>query len=90
MGSCLNTYPRVLEMGLKRVYTLLRSWNHLEDFDQIFWGQKSALAGQWFPHNPLVAPFHYNPWSPWVLAKLRCNVPDILTEASKMTKINLG
>ncbi|EDL12552.1 arachidonate 12-lipoxygenase, isoform CRA_c [Mus musculus] len=34
----------VLEMGLKRVYTLLRSWNHLEDFDQIFWGQKSALA----------------------------------------------
>nr|XP_038941406.1 polyunsaturated fatty acid lipoxygenase ALOX12 isoform X2 [Rattus norvegicus] len=34
----------VLEMGLKRVYTLLRSWNRLEDFDQIFWGQKSALA----------------------------------------------
>ncbi|XP_028641785.1 arachidonate 12-lipoxygenase, 12S-type [Grammomys surdaster] len=34
----------VLEMGLKRVYTLLRSWNCLEDFDQIFWGQKSALA----------------------------------------------
>ncbi|KAL6039568.1 hypothetical protein STEG23_002375 [Scotinomys teguina] len=34
----------VLEMGLKRVYALLRSWNHLEDFDQIFWGQKSALA----------------------------------------------
>lgn len=44
MGSCLNTHPRVLEMGLKRVYTLLRSWNRLEDFDQIFWGQKSALA----------------------------------------------
>lgn len=53
MGSCLNTYPRVLEMGLKRVYTLLRSWNRLEDFDQIFWGQKSALAGQWLPHNLL-------------------------------------
>ncbi|CAH6786042.1 Alox12 [Phodopus roborovskii] len=34
----------VLEMHLKRVYTLLRSWNRLEDFDQIFWGQKSALA----------------------------------------------
>ncbi|XP_055450171.1 polyunsaturated fatty acid lipoxygenase ALOX12 [Psammomys obesus] len=34
----------VLEMGLKRVYTLLRSWNCLEDFDQIFWGRKSALA----------------------------------------------
>nr|XP_021483194.1 arachidonate 12-lipoxygenase, 12S-type isoform X3 [Meriones unguiculatus] len=34
----------VLEMGLKRVYTLLRSWNCLEDFDQIFWGRRSALA----------------------------------------------
>ncbi|XP_040485835.1 polyunsaturated fatty acid lipoxygenase ALOX12 isoform X2 [Ursus maritimus] len=33
-----------LEMVLKRVYTLLSSWNRLEDFDQIFWGQKSALA----------------------------------------------
>nr|XP_045231417.1 polyunsaturated fatty acid lipoxygenase ALOX12 isoform X2 [Macaca fascicularis] len=33
-----------LEMALKRVYTLLSSWNCLEDFDQIFWGQKSALA----------------------------------------------
>ncbi|KAK1331592.1 LOW QUALITY PROTEIN: hypothetical protein QTO34_009549 [Cnephaeus nilssonii] len=33
-----------LEMALKRVYTLLSSWNHLEDFDQIFWGQKSSLA----------------------------------------------
>nr|XP_004657230.2 polyunsaturated fatty acid lipoxygenase ALOX12 [Jaculus jaculus] len=33
-----------LEMVLKRVYTLLRSWDHLEDFDQIFWGQKSTLA----------------------------------------------
>ncbi|XP_052050448.1 polyunsaturated fatty acid lipoxygenase ALOX12 isoform X2 [Apodemus sylvaticus] len=34
----------VLEMGLKRVYTFLRSWDRLEDFDQIFWGQKSVLA----------------------------------------------
>ncbi|XP_027980907.1 arachidonate 12-lipoxygenase, 12S-type isoform X3 [Eumetopias jubatus] len=33
-----------LEMVLKRVYTLLSSWDRLEDFDQIFWGQKSALA----------------------------------------------
>ncbi|XP_021550324.1 polyunsaturated fatty acid lipoxygenase ALOX12 isoform X4 [Neomonachus schauinslandi] len=33
-----------LEMVLKRVYTLLSSWNRPEDFDQIFWGQKSALA----------------------------------------------
>uniref|UniRef100_A0A8C6EIN8 Arachidonate 12-lipoxygenase, 12S type n=1 Tax=Microcebus murinus TaxID=30608 RepID=A0A8C6EIN8_MICMU len=33
-----------LEMVLKRVYTLLSSWNRLEDFDQIFWGQKSTLA----------------------------------------------
>ncbi|XP_044104861.1 polyunsaturated fatty acid lipoxygenase ALOX12 isoform X4 [Neovison vison] len=33
-----------LEMVLKRVYTLLSPWNRLEDFDQIFWGQKSALA----------------------------------------------
>lgn len=49
MGSCLNACPRALEMALKRVYTLLNSWNHLEDFDQIFWGQKSTLAGQWFP-----------------------------------------
>ena len=37
MGSCLNTYPRVLEMGLKRVYTLLRSWNHLEDTVFLAW-----------------------------------------------------
>ncbi|KAM5273709.1 polyunsaturated fatty acid lipoxygenase ALOX12 isoform 2-T2 [Ctenodactylus gundi] len=34
----------VLEIVLKRVYTLLSSWNRLEDFNQIFWGQKSALA----------------------------------------------
>ncbi|XP_069857710.1 polyunsaturated fatty acid lipoxygenase ALOX12 isoform X2 [Dipodomys merriami] len=33
-----------LETILKRVYTLLSCWNRLEDFDQIFWGQKSALA----------------------------------------------
>ncbi|XP_007950508.1 polyunsaturated fatty acid lipoxygenase ALOX12 [Orycteropus afer afer] len=33
-----------LEIALKRVYTLLSSWNHLEDFDQIYWGQKSVLA----------------------------------------------
>lgn len=89
-ASRLNTHPRVLEMGLKRVYTLLRSWNRLEDFDQIFWGQKSALAGQWLPHNLLVAPFHYNPWSPWVLAKLTYIMPDFLTEALKMTKIKMG
>ncbi|XP_036307678.1 polyunsaturated fatty acid lipoxygenase ALOX12 [Pipistrellus kuhlii] len=33
-----------LEIALKRVRTLLSSWNHLEDFDQIFWGQRSFLA----------------------------------------------
>ncbi|XP_072796648.1 polyunsaturated fatty acid lipoxygenase ALOX12-like isoform X1 [Vicugna pacos] len=33
-----------LEMLLKRVHTLLSSWNRLEDFDHIFWGQKSTLA----------------------------------------------
>lgn len=33
-----------LEMVLKRVHTFLSSWNHLEDFDQIFWGPKSTLA----------------------------------------------
>ncbi|XP_053767771.1 polyunsaturated fatty acid lipoxygenase ALOX12 isoform X2 [Desmodus rotundus] len=35
---------RSLEMVLKRVYTFLSSWNQLEDFDRIFWGQKSTLA----------------------------------------------
>lgn len=55
MGSCLNTCLRVLEMGLKRVYTLLRSWNRLEDFDQIFWGQKSALAGGWLPQISIIS-----------------------------------
>ena len=49
LASCLHTCPRALEMVLKRIYTLLSSWNHLEDFDQIFWGQKSILAGQWLP-----------------------------------------
>ncbi|XP_054431604.1 polyunsaturated fatty acid lipoxygenase ALOX12 [Pteronotus mesoamericanus] len=33
-----------MEMVLKRVYTLLGSWSQLEDFDQIFWGQKGTLA----------------------------------------------
>ncbi|XP_049642419.1 polyunsaturated fatty acid lipoxygenase ALOX12-like [Suncus etruscus] len=33
-----------LEAILKRVYTFPSSWDHLEDFDQIFWSQKSALA----------------------------------------------
>ncbi|XP_077021809.1 polyunsaturated fatty acid lipoxygenase ALOX12 isoform X2 [Tamandua tetradactyla] len=33
-----------LEIVLKRVYTLLSSWNNLEDFDQISWGQRSVLA----------------------------------------------
>ncbi|XP_036891371.1 polyunsaturated fatty acid lipoxygenase ALOX12 isoform X2 [Sturnira hondurensis] len=33
-----------LEMVLKHVYTFLSAWNQLEDFDQIFWGQKSTLA----------------------------------------------
>ncbi|XP_067573044.1 polyunsaturated fatty acid lipoxygenase ALOX12 isoform X1 [Pseudorca crassidens] len=33
-----------LEMVLKRVYTLLSSWNCFEDFDHIFWGQKNTLA----------------------------------------------
>ncbi|ELW63633.1 arachidonate 12-lipoxygenase, 12S-type [Tupaia chinensis] len=32
-----------LEIVLKRVYTLLSSWDRLEDFDQIFWSQ-STLA----------------------------------------------
>ncbi|KAM9208906.1 LOW QUALITY PROTEIN: polyunsaturated fatty acid lipoxygenase ALOX12-like [Dugong dugon] len=33
-----------LEIALKRVYTLLSSWDQLEDFDQIFWVQKNVLA----------------------------------------------
>lgn len=60
MGSYLDTCPRAMETVLKHVYTLLSSWNHPEDFHQIFWGQKSTLAGQWFPlglYNPLMAPF---------------------------------
>ncbi|XP_043861351.1 polyunsaturated fatty acid lipoxygenase ALOX12-like [Dromiciops gliroides] len=33
-----------MEIALKRLYTLLSSWDSLEDFDQIFWGNKSALS----------------------------------------------
>ena len=51
VGSRLDSHPRALEMVLKRVYTLLRSLTSLEDFDLIFWGQKSPLAGQWFPRS---------------------------------------
>lgn len=54
MSSYLDTRPRALEMMLKRAYTLLSSWKHLEDFDQIFWGQKSTLAGQWFPQVSII------------------------------------
>ncbi|XP_014393325.1 PREDICTED: arachidonate 12-lipoxygenase, 12S-type [Myotis brandtii] len=34
----------LMEMALKYVYTLLSPWKRLEDFDQIFWGQKTAMA----------------------------------------------
>ncbi|XP_014302774.1 arachidonate 12-lipoxygenase, 12S-type-like isoform X1 [Myotis lucifugus] len=34
----------LIEMALKYVYTLLSPWKRLEDFDQIFWGQKTTLA----------------------------------------------
>ncbi|XP_054565604.1 polyunsaturated fatty acid lipoxygenase ALOX12-like isoform X1 [Eptesicus fuscus] len=34
----------LMEMVLKYVYTLPSAWKRLEDFDQIFWGQKTALA----------------------------------------------
>ncbi|XP_005866067.1 PREDICTED: arachidonate 12-lipoxygenase, 12S-type, partial [Myotis brandtii] len=34
----------IVEVALKYVYTLPRSWNSLEDFDELFWGQKTALA----------------------------------------------
>ncbi|KAM7067818.1 polyunsaturated fatty acid lipoxygenase ALOX12-like isoform 2-T2 [Molossus nigricans] len=34
----------VLEMVLKRVYTLLKSWNTLEDFDQIYWDPTSTIC----------------------------------------------
>ncbi|ELK30414.1 Arachidonate 12-lipoxygenase, 12S-type [Myotis davidii] len=47
----------LMEMALKYVYTLPSPWKRLEDFDQIFWGQKTALAGQLFAqvhHNPLM------------------------------------
>ncbi|ELW63634.1 Arachidonate 12-lipoxygenase, 12S-type [Tupaia chinensis] len=33
-----------LEIALKHVYTFMRSWNHLEDFDQLFGGPKSSLS----------------------------------------------
>ncbi|XP_045442639.1 polyunsaturated fatty acid lipoxygenase ALOX12-like [Pipistrellus kuhlii] len=34
----------IMEIALKYVYTLPSPWKRLEDFDQIFWGQKTALA----------------------------------------------
>ncbi|KAK1331588.1 hypothetical protein QTO34_009545 [Cnephaeus nilssonii] len=34
----------LMEMVLKYVYTLPSAWKRLEDFDQIFWGQKTAMA----------------------------------------------
>ncbi|XP_059527635.1 polyunsaturated fatty acid lipoxygenase ALOX12-like [Myotis daubentonii] len=34
----------LMEMVLKYVYTLPSPWKRLEDFDQIFWGQKTAMA----------------------------------------------
>uniref|UniRef100_G1QD42 Arachidonate 12-lipoxygenase, 12S type n=1 Tax=Myotis lucifugus TaxID=59463 RepID=G1QD42_MYOLU len=34
----------IMEIALKYVYALPRSWNSLEDFDELFWGQKTALA----------------------------------------------
>ncbi|KAK1331584.1 hypothetical protein QTO34_009541 [Cnephaeus nilssonii] len=34
-----------LEVALKYVYNFLKSWDSLEDFDQIFWGLKSTLCG---------------------------------------------
>ncbi|KAM6163708.1 polyunsaturated fatty acid lipoxygenase ALOX12 [Rhynchocyon petersi] len=39
-----------LEIALKRVYTLLNSWSRLEDFEQIFWGQKNALSEKVHQH----------------------------------------
>lgn len=62
-GSYLDTCPRALEMVLKRAYTLLSPWDRLEDFDQIFWGQKSTLAGQWLPQAPFDDPT-FTPRSP--------------------------
>ncbi|ELK29337.1 Arachidonate 12-lipoxygenase, 12S-type [Myotis davidii] len=38
----------LMEMVLKYVYTLPSPWKRLEDIDQIFWGQKTALAGSLF------------------------------------------
>ncbi|EPQ14990.1 Arachidonate 12-lipoxygenase, 12S-type [Myotis brandtii] len=34
----------IMEIALKYVYALPRSWNSLEDFDELFWGQKTTLA----------------------------------------------
>ncbi|KAK1331585.1 hypothetical protein QTO34_009542 [Cnephaeus nilssonii] len=34
----------IMDIALKHVYAFLRSWNSLEDFDALFWGQKTALA----------------------------------------------
>lgn len=51
-SAILDICPRLLEMILKRVYTLLNSWDSLEDFDQIFWGLKSTLCGQ-YSHRTL-------------------------------------
>ncbi|XP_043861348.1 polyunsaturated fatty acid lipoxygenase ALOX12-like isoform X2 [Dromiciops gliroides] len=34
----------VIEIGLKRLYTCLSSWDSLEDFNQIVWRNKSALS----------------------------------------------
>ncbi|KAM7066877.1 polyunsaturated fatty acid lipoxygenase ALOX12-like [Molossus nigricans] len=34
----------IMEIAIKYVSTLMSSWNRLEDFDKIFWGQTSTLA----------------------------------------------
>ncbi|XP_043861349.1 polyunsaturated fatty acid lipoxygenase ALOX12-like isoform X3 [Dromiciops gliroides] len=39
-----RTLYRVIEIGLKRLYTCLSSWDSLEDFNQIVWRNKSALS----------------------------------------------
>ena len=88
LGSRPHTRPRALETVLKRVYTLLSSWSRLEDFDQIFWGQKSDLAGQWFPQvsirprwpRSVTRPSHpIVPLTPQTLSA------DQVTEASRVT-----
>ena len=88
LGSRPHTRPRALEMVLKRVYTLLSSWSRLEDFDQIFWGQKSDLAGQWFPQVSIRPR-----WPRWVTRPSHPIVPltpqtlsaGQVTEASRVT-----